>query len=209
VKARGFAPPRSAGLTHWTQRESKLGHPALEKAIAETGDTDLRQAYDWSLAVNHSIAEMVRGVPPFPNVRECLQRFASEADMIVCSQTPQAALDAEWNEHDLAGFVHAICGQERGSKQQVLQEASQQYSADSTLMIGDAPGDQSAAAANHCLFFPINPGQEEASWRRLLDEGIGRFFSGTFAGDYQRQLIDEFERLLPDRPPWPVDDGVE
>jgi len=71
-----------------------------------------------------------------------------------------------------------------------------------TLMIGDAPGDQNAAAANKCLFFPINPGHEEASWKRLLDEGIDRFFAGKFAGEYQKALLDEFDTYLPERPPW-------
>jgi len=207
VKARGCAAAVPAGLAEWTKRESKLGHPSLEKAIADTGDHDLKQAYDWSQAVNRSVAEMVHDLPPFPRVRDCLNRFATTADMIVCSQTPQVALDAEWQEHDLACYVHAICGQERGTKQQILKEAAKNYAPEKTLMIGDAPGDLSAAVANQCLFFPINPGQEEASWQRLFDEGIDRFFGGTFAGNYQRILIDEFESLLPERPPWPVDDN--
>jgi hypothetical protein len=73
-------------------------------------------------------------------------------------------------------------------------------------MIGDAPGDLKAAQAQHCLFFPINPGDEAASWLRLLDEGIDRFLSGKFAGAYQQQLLEEFDRKLPERPPWPVTD---
>jgi hypothetical protein len=71
-------------------------------------------------------------------------------------------------------------------------------------MIGDAPGDYSAAMANRCLFFPINPGHEEASWQRFHDEGIEHFVSGTFAGKYQDELLAEFDRYLPERPPWPV-----
>jgi hypothetical protein len=72
-------------------------------------------------------------------------------------------------------------------------------------MIGDAPGDHNAAVANNCLFFPINPGAEESSWRRLFDEGIARFFDGTFAGAFQQALLDEFEKVLPARPPWRVE----
>jgi hypothetical protein len=69
-------------------------------------------------------------------------------------------------------------------------------------MIGDAPGDYKAAQANHALYFPINPGAEEASWKRLHDEGIGRFLKGTFAGEYQQKLLGEFESYLPEHPPW-------
>ena len=69
-------------------------------------------------------------------------------------------------------------------------------------MIGDAPGDYKAAVANDALFFPINPGDEEASWKRFYEEGIDRFLGGTFAGEYQEELLAEFETYLPERPPW-------
>jgi phosphoglycolate phosphatase-like HAD superfamily hydrolase len=205
VKARGIRVPRPEGLVRWIEGETKLGNPALEKAVAATGDADLKQAFAWSVAVNKAIAEMVHGVPPFPFVRPCLERFAGRADMLVCSQTPTAALEAEWKEHDLARFVLSICGQEVGSKRESL-AAAQKYPPNHTLMIGDAPGDYEAAVANRCLFFPINPGAEEASWRQLHQEGIARFFDGTFAGEYQQQLLDEFDTFLPERPPWRVDD---
>jgi phosphoglycolate phosphatase-like HAD superfamily hydrolase len=205
VKARGVKVANPKGLVDWMARETKLGNPALEKAVSETGDLDLKTAYAWSLAVNKAIADMVRCVPPFPHVRPCLERFAERADMLVCSQTPNAALEAEWKEHGIDQFVMAICGQEMGSKKESLANAKL-YPPNHTLMIGDAPGDFKAAAANNCLFFPINPGVEDASWRRLLDEGIPRFFEGTFAGGYQQELLDEFDTFLPERPPWRVED---
>jgi phosphoglycolate phosphatase-like HAD superfamily hydrolase len=204
VRSRGVHVPKAEGLVKWMASESKLGNPALEKAVAATGDPDLKQALAWSLAVNKSIAEMVRGVPPFPNVRACLDRLAEHADMLVCSQTPNAALEAEWNEHGIASYVQAICGQEIGSKKETLAAGKDIYKPENTLMIGDAPGDYKAAVANNALFFPINPGHEEASWTRLLEEGIERFLTGTFAGVYQKQLLEEFDSYLPERPPWPL-----
>ena len=93
-------------------------------------------------------------------------------------------------------YVVAICGQEIGTKKEVLVNAGK-YPADHTLMIGDAPGDYQAAQANGTLFFPINPGAEEASWRRFHDEGIDRFLSERFAGKYQQELLDEFNSYLP------------
>ncbi len=82
--------------------------------------------------------------------------------------------------------------------------AAAKYPAGHSLMIGDAPGDHAAAAANHALFFPINPGAEEQSWQRFFAEGIDRFFAGAFAGAYQQELFDEFDSYLPDRPSWPL-----
>ena len=117
--------------------------------------------------------------------------------------TPSEALHAEWAEHELARFVRAICGQELGTKKEMLAVA-RHYPPGSALMIGDAPGDYKAAQANACLFFPINPGHEEAGWRRLFEEGIDRFLAGAFAGDYQQRLLKEFDGYLPVTPPWTV-----
>ena len=192
-----------AALLQWIDTESKLGNPALAARVQETNDPALRQALDWSEKVNQTVAQIVRGVPPFPGVRECLEKLSSQADLIVCSATPNEALRAEWSEHGIDSFVQAICGQETGTKKQTLANASK-YDPDRVLMIGDAPGDYRAAKANQCLFFPINPAAEEGSWKRLLDEGIEHLLSGSFAGEYQAALLKEFDATLPDQPPWPV-----
>jgi phosphoglycolate phosphatase-like HAD superfamily hydrolase len=201
VLARGVKVRVPQGLVDWIKRETKLANPALEKAAQESNDPDLHQALAWSKAVNATVGEVVREVPPFPYVRECLEKLAPSADLFVVSATPNEALKREWEEHDLAKYVAAICGQEIGTKKESLANAKK-YPPGHTLMIGDAPGDQQAAEANRALFFPINPGHEEASWRELYEHGIDRFLSGTFAGDYADRLLDDFHRHLPDTPPW-------
>ncbi len=204
VKARGIDIRIPQSVADWINNETKLANPALEKAANETDDPDLKLALKWSLAVNEDIANMVRGVPPFPYIRESLEKLVGKSDVIVVSATPQEALVREWEEHDLDKYVAEICGQEVGTKKESLAVAAD-YPKDHSLMIGDAPGDYKAAVANNVLFFPINPGAEEGSWRRFHDEGIERFFAGTFAGDYQKSLLDEFDGYLPENPPWPVD----
>jgi len=199
VKARGVTITVPQSLAKWIAEETKLGNPALEKIVQETGDKDLAHALKWSIAVNETIASMVRGVPPFPMVHESLAKMAAKADMVVCSATPNEALEAEWKEHDVAKYVVAICGQEAGSKKETLTNAKK-YGENKSLMIGDAPGDFKAAQANNTLFYPINPGNEEASWQRFHDEAIDKFFDGSFAGDYQKMLLDEFDSYLPEKP---------
>jgi len=203
VRARGVPIQVPQSLRDWIARETKLGNPALEKAVEQNGDPDLKHILEWSQAVNRAVADMVHGVPPFPYVRESIERLQGKADVMVVSATPYEALKREWEEHDLARMVIAICGQEHGTKSEHLQVASK-YPAGHVLMIGDAPGDHKAARANAALFFPINPGVEEASWKRFYEEGIERFLGGTFDEAYQHELLDHFERCLPERPPWPV-----
>jgi len=203
VADRGVEITIPTGLVAWIERETKLGNPTLKQAVEETGDADLKQALKWSEAVNDTVEKFVRGVPPFPFVRKSLEKLKPQADMLVISATPNDALRREWEEHDISQYVADICGQESGSKKETLSAASQ-YEEHHTLMIGDAPGDHKAAVANNALFFPINPGHEEASWRRFYEEGIDRFLAGTFAGAYEQELLAEFHQYLPEQPPWNV-----
>ena len=123
--------------------------------------------------------------------------------MIVVSATPVEALTREWHEHDIAKFVRAIAGQEMGKKALHLKlAAGEKYPEGHVLMLGDAPGDMRAAQANDALFFPINPGHEEESWIRFHKEAMGRFLGGSYAGAYEESLISEFQKLLPETPPW-------
>ena len=107
VKARKMKIAEPTALVEWIEKETKLGNPALIKAVEETGDETLRRTLEWSEAVNQSVTDMVRGVPPFPFVRECLVAFAEKADILVVSATPNEALHREW-ERTRAGRVRRV-----------------------------------------------------------------------------------------------------
>ncbi len=200
---RGVGIPQVPTLQSWISSGVALGNPTLKAEVAKTGDPVLKQTLEWSEAVNRAIAESVEGVPPFPYFRECVGKLAPKADIICVSATPGEALEREWAEHDIAKFAAVIAGQEMGSKKEHLKlAAGDKYKKNHVLMIGDAPGDLAAARANGALFYPINPGHEEASWERFLNEAADRFFNGTYAGPYEAGLIAEFDKLLPETPPW-------
>jgi phosphoglycolate phosphatase-like HAD superfamily hydrolase len=206
VKKTGIPVPELPYLKRWIDRETQLGNPRLEEKIAAAQGAEkqeLEQVYAWSRAVNQTIEELVHDLPPFPGVRESLVKLRERADIMVVSATPQEALDREWAEHGIDSYVALIAGQEMGSKTEHLQLAAREkYPSDQILMVGDAPGDFKAARDVGALFYPINPGDEEASWERFLKEGIDRFFGKRYAGAYEAELIAEFDRLLPRDPPW-------
>jgi len=193
----------ATGVRQWKERETKLGNPALQAEVERNPDPDLQQALRWSMAINEEIAQTVHDVPPFPHVRESLGRLADHADMIVVSATPCEALEREWKEHDIARYASVIAGQEMGKKAEHLALAAQpHYAPDRILMVGDAPGDMKAARAVGALFYPVNPGHEVHSWQRFFEEAMVRFLGGTYAGDYEAALIEEFDTYLPETPPW-------
>lgn len=203
VRRRGVDIPQVDSLRRWVKAETRLGNPALEKIAVETADSVLMHTLEWSRAINKTIEEVVRGVPPFPFVRKSLQKMSRQADALVVSATPNEALVREWREHAIDGYVKVIAGQEMGNKKEHLALAMRDhYFPDHVLMIGDAPGDYKAAKANNVLFYPINPGHEEASWQRFHDEALDMFISGSYAGSYEAALKAEFEGYLPEKPPW-------
>src|SRR5947208_4264813 len=185
VRARGVKMRDLTALDEWIKRETKLGNATLNAEV-KNGNKGLEQVKRWSDAVNAQIEDIVKGVPPFPLVRECLDKINQKADAMCISQTPAEALKREWAEHGIDKFVKIIAGQEMGTKTEHLKFAAKdKYAPTKILMIGDAPGDFKAAKSNGALFFPINPGQEEDSWKCLHDEALEKFFNGTYAGEYE------------------------
>lgn len=202
VQARNVNVPIYHALDEWMERETKLGNATLAAEV-EGGNEGLAHIKVWSDGVNEQVADIVHGVPPFPLLRETLEKALGQADMMVISQTPCDALEREWAEHDISRFVEIIAGQEMGTKTEHLKFAAvDKYAAENILMIGDAPGDHKAAKANGVLFYPILPGREEDSWERLHGEALERFFAGTYAGEYEEKLFAEFDGCLPENPSW-------
>jgi len=208
VKARNFKVPQFPHYFEWVDNpDSLLSNEGLAQAIAaaktEEAKSELQLALDWSHRVNAAIGDIVKDMPPFPFVRESLEKIATLADAVVVSSTPYEALAREWQEHGIAGYVEVIAGQEMGKKAEHLDFATNgRYKHDHVLMIGDAPGDMKAAKANNALFYPINPGDEINSWKRFHDEAFDKFIAGEYAGDYEAKVIAEFDEYLPERPPW-------
>jgi phosphoglycolate phosphatase-like HAD superfamily hydrolase len=216
--------PGMKALETWVQKETRLGNPVLAEAaeaaeaaeISEAAEgrhksgrksvresNELKRALDWSRKVNENVEQVVQQVPPFSGVRESLQNLSAFADIIVVSQTPYEAISREWHQHGLDQFIRLIAGQELGTKAEHLAfGAGGKYASGKVLMIGDAPGDLQAARENGALFYPIIPGEEAASWKRLHTEAAVRFYQGTYTGAYQEALVKEFTAILPEHPAW-------
>ena len=209
VKARGVDVPNPEGLRRlgrprdrsWAIRRSK-------QAVAETGDADLKQALAWSHGGQRSdrrhgprrAAVSLRARVPGAARRP--GRHARRA-----RQTPNEALEAEWEEHDLAKYVRRDLRPGSRQKKEIARRRPSKYPPNHTLMIGDAPGDYKAAVANNCLFFPINPGRRRsqlaAAARRRHRPLLRRHVSPATISS---SCSTSSTRYLPERPPWPVED---
>ena len=203
VRDRGVLLPSLDALNSWTQRETKLGNPGLQNEIERSDSAELKKVMEWSLDINERVAQVVKGVKPFPFLVESLEKLKNAADMIVVSSTPAEALLREWEENKIDRYVRIIAGQEMGSKKEHLQLTTDgKYAEGHVLMIGDAPGDLKAAKANGALFYPIIPGFEESSWERFYNEIIDLYLNGKYTPELETEFISAFHSQLPENPSW-------
>jgi phosphoglycolate phosphatase-like HAD superfamily hydrolase len=203
----GFVVPQLPHYFAWVDDpDSVLSGEGLRRAIRDhTGPAkrELEVVRAWNDQVNERNERKTSGIPPFASVRECIEKMHDKADIIVVSTAPCQTLAREWSACGLARYAATIAGQEMGTKARCLESAAKsRYNENCVLMIGDAPGDLKAVKANDALFYPIDPGDEEASWKRFHDEAMDKFFGGTYAGGYESELIGTFDSRLPEKPPW-------
>lgn len=207
VRARVFPVPRLPALQARVEAGLPLDAPSLRAAIDAAPEAEINQQLEvacrWSDSVNTRVRALTDAAHPFPGVGTCLEQMAATARLAVVSQATAVDLEREWSACGLHTHLSAIGGQEQGSKTAQLQgQIPPGLPANRRLMIGDAPGDLKAAEKTDCLFFPICPGSEAASWQTLRDEAWSRFLRGDYAGDYQTKLLERFLESLPDTPSW-------
>ena len=204
VRDSGVTIPTMDSLRAFIDSEHPKSNAGLQAVIDSTRPSpELQRVLQWSEAVNRAVDQKAGHLRPFPSVKATLDRMARQADLIVVSQMPHEACRREWQQYGLAQHVAMLGGQELGTKAEQLRAAADgRYEPACVLMVGDAPGDLTAAQANDALFFPTVPGDEDGSWQQLRNEGFDRFLQSTFAGAYQQSLLERFQQSLPETPPW-------
>ena len=202
VLERGFVTPMLPQLRQYIEEGNPTTNLGLECYLMTHPEADeLKNVLAWSNNVNKRVSELVRGVPPFPYVRENLERLSEYADIVIVSATPTEAIKREWKELGLLPMVADVKGQESGTKKQIIAEISKDYAPGHVLMLGDAPGDLDAAHTNGVLFYPICPDREAKSWAEF-GRAAEAFLAGTYAGEKEAVYIATFEALLPSQPNW-------
>ncbi|MBQ7729957.1 MAG: HAD family hydrolase [Spirochaetales bacterium] len=207
LKERGYVLPDLSPLKKWIEETPSLSAVAIDEYAKAHPDCDplLLQAAQWSREVDANIAHIVRGILPFPGVREAILKLKEFADVVVVSATPHDALVRELTAVGIAPLMTAIAGQELGTKSQCIRKAmSHGYAPDHVLKIGDAPSDYKAAQDNGVLFNPIVAGDERNSWLNVREVSAEKFKNGTFNGDYQESILKDFFDALAEEPDWKV-----
>lgn len=202
VIASGMVLPPLDDLRAYCESGLPLDNVTLEEEAKRTGSPLLAKVLAWSLDVNRDIERNLAPIAPFASAVEALKKINKSADVVVVSQTPEEALVREWTHHEMTHLARVIGGQELGSKaEQIKLATAGKYDKHRVLLIGDAPGDLEGAREAGVCFYPIVPGAEEKSWRRLVDEVYDIFLAGRYRGFFEEAFIDRFLEALPDRMP--------
>jgi phosphoglycolate phosphatase-like HAD superfamily hydrolase len=206
ASGRGYKVPDLTPLKKWISESSILSVSSLTEYMKTHDEPILRTAARWSIEVDDNINKIVRNVPPLPYVKESLIKLKEFADIVIVSATPHEAIVREWTDNGLIEYVSEVAGQELGSKTACIAAVNtgERYSKDRTLMIGDAPGDMDAANSNEVKFYPIIPGKEDFSWKRMLTTASDWLKNDEYSEGKESSLINEFLDVLPINPPWIV-----
>lgn len=184
-------------LAQWVQSAPELSNRAVEQAAATAKGPCLAKALAWSQKVNAAIDALPESEKkPFPGAAEGLEAAHAVADVAVVSSANREAVEEEWSRCGLLDKVDVVCCQDTGSKADCIAALlSKGYAPDHVVMVGDAPGDKTAAEKNGVWFYPILVRHEAESWAELASEGLERFRQDDFA-PYAETKGQQFEQNL-------------
>jgi len=186
-----------SAFKNYIESSKNYSNKSLKDYMTKNPDLFLDKVYEWSTLGDKLFFDTANGMLPFKWVKESLSKVCGLADVTVVSSASAKGLTEDWTAGGIAEYTYEIMGQENGTKKQQLKKAAGDgYDKECVLMIGDAIGDYEAAKSIDALFYPIMPGREEESWKEFLDVGSEKFFQGTFAGNYEDELLDEFLKIL-------------
>ena len=184
-----------ADYIQWTKDNHKFSNTELEKVCSTATNPIFEKALRWSRRVNE-IVEALPTPTAFKYVKECIDKLHEKADIMVVSSANRKAIETEWTDNGIIDIASQIFSQSDGSKTACIGVIKEGRDPEKMLMLGDAPGDMEAAFKNGIHFYPIIAGEEENSWKELLDTYADIFFEKGFDKELQDKLVEKMNKKL-------------
>ncbi len=189
--------PDLADLRAYIAGETKFSPATLKKWIAGHPSGELERVLAWSDRADELFTKACEGLPPYPGVREALAAASERCAVTVVSSAARAGLEKDWAAGGLTPYVDLLMSQEDGSKTAQLQKAMAECgSGVKALMLGDTDSDGVCAHEAGALFYPIMPGDEEASWRRFREEILSLFLAGKYNEAEEEKHYGQLKAML-------------
>ena len=185
-------------LSAWCESAAALSEDALREAVMLSHSGEERECLAKALSWSHTVNGMIKALPsdalvPFEDAMQGLAYAHSVADVAAVSSANRESVSEEWARYGLLSYTDILLTQELGRKEYCIgRMLSLGYKRERVLMVGDSMGDMRSAEACGISFFPIMHGRENECWRELCEAGLSRLLDGTFSGEYQRRIKNEF-----------------
>lgn len=196
-----YASIDTIAFKEWVETTKELSNSSLLKEIAIKNDDTLKKALSWSELVNISVGNLPQEKKlAFDGVPECFYEAFQYVDIAVVSSANARAVEEEWEANHILEYVDVVMTQENGSKVDCIKQMLMLgYEKQNVLMIGDAPGDMSAAKESGVLYYPILAGKEVQSWMKFKSSILHSFLQNDYEKKWMTLCEKEFvENLLCD-----------
>jgi len=195
-----LGPACPAGLDDfraYVAAESKYSPATLKKWIETHPSAELEKVLAWSDRADELFTAACEGLQPYPGVREALSAAAENAAVAVVSSAAKAGLEKDWAAGGLTNAVDLLMSQEDGSKTVQLRKAMACCGEGvRALMLGDTDSDGICAHEAGAMFYPILPGQEEASWTLFRQEILPLFLAGRYDEAEEEKHYSKLKDML-------------
>ncbi|PIE97572.1 MAG: phosphoglycolate phosphatase [Treponema sp.] len=183
---------------NWIKNTKQYSNEALKQYSLVSKNPLANKILQWSYNVNEAILNLsLSEKPAFKGVKDALKFASVSADIAVVSSANKSAILSEWKNTKLLNYPSLVFAQEDGTKTECLKKLiALDYIPSKTMMIGDSLSDLKAAEDTGVLFYPIIPGNEENSWKELLNIFLPDFFAGNYTDSTKKALIVKMKNIL-------------
>ena len=177
--------------------ESRYSPATLKAWMREHPSRELDRVLAWSDRADELFTKACEGLQPYPGVREALAAAYASSSVAVVSAAAKAGLEKDWSACGLTAVVDFLMSQEDGSKTAQLQKAMERCREGvQALMLGDTDSDGVCAHEAGAMFYPIMPGDEEASWKQFREVILPLFLAGKYDAAEESKYYSRLKEML-------------
>lgn len=189
--------PDLRDLRDYIQGVTKYSPATLRAWMEDHPSAELDRVLAWSDRADALFTKACEGLAPYPGVREAMEKAFPSAAIAVVSSAAKAGLEKDWAAGGLTPYVDYLMSQEDGSKTAQLRKAMEQCGENvRALMLGDTDSDGISAHEAGAMFYPIMPGDEEASWKRFREEILPLFLEGKYRKAEEEKYYGQLKAML-------------
>ena len=187
--------PEHADLRAFVTHSDQYSPSALRDWMKAHPSGELEMVMAWSDRADELFDKACRGIVPYPGVREGLEQASKAAAIAVISSATRENVNREWVGSGLTSLVDIFMSEDDGNKtSQLLRARAKCYGDVQMLLLADTESDCIEAHQAGALFYPILPGDEEASWVEFRETVLPLFLTGNYTPEVEAGYLSRLKK---------------